>query len=311
MKVFAWIVLAIVILIILSLIYYLVVGAIIFKFTFAKRNKNSRAFKKNIDKQIKKFDIDLCWWEKYEFETLKLENRDKMLLQGHFFNNNSNKTVILSHGYGGSYIEMQPYCKFFMSKNFNILALDNRAHGDSEGKCLGFGWYDRLDILDWINYINQKFENQKILLFGISMGATAVCCAAGEKLPSNVVGVISDCAFANGEKQVRATVKKKFKVAVPFVKHFTSFLKRVYGFDMAEVDAVKQVKNTKVPILYIHGLADESVPVQNLFDLYNATPEGMRDKFVVEEAGHALSYKTAGVMYEHKINLFLSKFTKL
>lgn len=311
MKIFAWIVVAIVILVIFALAYYLIVGAIMFKYTFAKRDKNSRAGKKNLDRQIKKYGIDLCWWDKVKFETVSIQNREKMTLFGHFYDNKSNKTVIVSHGYGGSYLEMQPYCKFFVERNFNVLVVDNRAHGDSEGRCIGFGWYDRLDILDWVDFINQKMENQKILLFGVSMGGTAVCCASSENLPTNVVGIISDCAFANGEKQVKAVVKKKLKLGHLLVKHFLSYLKRVHSFDMKMVDAVKQVKNTKVPILFIHGNADDFVPIQNMYDLYNATPEGMRDKYVVEEAGHAMSYKTAGVLYEHKINTFLNKYTKI
>ncbi len=311
MKIFAWIVLASIIFVMFALLFYLLVGAIIFKFTFAKKKKNSRTYKKNFNKQVKEFDIDLCWWDKYKFEKVSLENREKMKLMGHFFDNNSQKTVIVVHGYGGTYLEMQPYCEFFKSKNFNILAVDNRAHGESDGKSIGFGWYDRLDILDWIEYLNNKNPNQKIVLFGVSMGATAVCCASGENLPSNVECVISDCAFANGEKQIKQVVAKNFKLGKIFIKHFTSFLKRVYGFDMAMVDATKQVRNTKIPILFIHGQEDRFVPVQNLFDLYNSTPEGLRDKLVVEEAEHCKSYMTAGVMYERKINTFLSRYTKI
>lgn len=311
MKIFAWIVLAIIILIMLALVYYLLVGAVIFKFTFAKRGKNSRAYKKNIDKQIKDFGVDLCWWEKLKIETITIENREKMKLVGHFFDNNSDKTIIVVHGYGGTYLEMQPYCQFFKAKNFNVLAVDNRAHGESEGRCLGFGWYDRLDILDWIEYINQKNSNQKIVLFGVSMGATAVCCACGENLPSNVVCAISDCAFANGGKQIKQVVSKNFKIGKPFIKHFTSYLKRIYAFDMTQVDAVKQVKDTKIPILFIHGKDDDFVPVQNLYDLYNATPEGLRDKLVVDDAGHCQSYMVAGVMYERKLNNFFAKYTRL
>jgi len=311
MKVFAWIVLSLIILVILGLMYYLVVGAIIFKYTFAKRGKNSRAYKKNIDKQIKQHGVDLCWWEKVKFEKVTIENREKMKLVGHFFDNNSDKTVLIVHGYGGDHQEMQPYCQFFKVKNFNVLAVDNRAHGESEGRCLGFGWYDRLDILDWIEFLNQRIQNHKIVLFGVSMGATAVCCASGENLPSNVECIISDCAFANGEKQIRQVVSKNFKIGKPFIKHFVGYLKRVYAFDMKQVDAIKQVRDSKVPILFIHGQDDDFVPVSNMYDLFNAAPEGIKDKYVVEGAGQALSYMSAGVMYERKLNTFFAKYTRL
>lgn len=294
-----------------ALLYYLVIGQIIFKFTFSRHGSSSRAYKKNFDKQVKEYGVDLCWWDKVKFETIKIQNREKMELVGHFFDNNSEKTVIVVHGYGGTYLEMQPYCKFFKEKNFNVLAVDNRAHGESEGKCIGFGWYDRLDILDWIEELNKKITNHKIILFGVSMGGTAVCCASGEKLPQNVLGIISDCAFANGEKQIKQVMAKNFKLGKLFLRHFKSFLKRVYSFDLSQVDACKQVKDSKIPILFIHGQSDDFVPVQNLYDLYNAAPEGLRDKYVVDGASHAESYMTAGVLYERKINMFLSKYTPL
>ncbi len=311
MKVFAWLVLSLIIIIIFALLYYLVVGRILFKFTFSRRSKRGRAYKKNIDKTIKEYGVDLCWWDKVKFETIKIQNREKLQLVGHFFDNNSEKTVVILHGYGGTYLEMQPYCKFFKDKNFNVLAVDNRAHGDSEGKCIGFGWYDRLDVLDWIEELNKKNPNHKIVLFGVSMGATAVCCASGEKLPKNVFAIVSDCAFANGEKQIKQVMAKNFKIGKLFLRHFKSYLKRVYSFDLSLIDACKQVKATSVPILFIHGQADDFVPVQNLYDLYNATPEGLRDKFVVEEASHAKSYMTAGVMYERKLNNFFARYTSL
>lgn len=309
MKIFAWIVLATVLFVIVALAIYLLVGQIVFRLTFAK--KTSRATKKDIDKKIKEFGVDLCWWDKVKLETVTTENREKMKLVAHFFDNNSNKTVIVVHGYGGNYLETQPYCKFFKDKNFNFLAVDCRAHGDSEGKCIGFGWYDRLDILDWAEFLLQRNPNQKIVLFGVSMGATAVCCALGEKLPPNVVCGICDCAFANGEKQIKQVVKNKFAFGKIFIKPFASFLKRVYSFDLAKVDAIKQVKDTKIPVLYIHGQEDEFVPVQNLYDLSNATPSGLCDKFVVEGAGHCKSYIVAGVMYERRINEFLARYTKI
>lgn len=311
MKVFAWIVLAFVVILIFAMLYYLVVGQIIFKFSFAKKRKNSRAYKKNIDKQLKSFGVDLCWWDKQKIEVVSIENREKMKLVGRFLDNNSNKTVICVHGYGGTYLEMQPYCEFFKTKNFNVLAVDNRAHGDSEGKCIGFGWYDRFDILDWIDFLNKKIPDHQIVLLGVSMGGTAVCCACGEELPPNVVCAVSDCAFANGKKQLEKVFPKIFGLEKIFIKHLSSFLKRIHGFEISKVDALKQVRNTKIPILYVHGQEDKFVPMQNLIDLYAATPEGMKDKFLVEGAGHGESFAVAGVMYERKLNGFFSRLTRL
>ena len=290
---------------------YLIVGAILFKIIFSRRSVASRVLKKDTDKRLKEYKIDLGWWDKVKFVKVSTVSFDGLKLVGHFHEANSNKTVIVFHGFGGSYREMQQYVKWFYEKNFNVLAVDMRAHGDSEGSCIGYGWLDRKDVVSWVKFVNEKKPEDKILLFGLSMGASSVCMASGEKGLDNVVGIISDCAFANANKEIDHIMHKR---KIPFKiikKHAFSYTKRLYGFDMMQADAVKQVRNTKVPILFIHGQEDDFVPVENVDILYNATPSNLREKVVVPDAKHAMSYSTFGVMYERRVNDFLEKRTPL
>lgn len=311
MKIVSWIILAIIILIVLGLLYYLLVGEILFHYVFSKKTLNARLFKKNLDQMIKEHKIDLCWWDKVDFEKVKIKSFDNLTLVGHYCNLNSLKTVIIVHGFGGSYRETQPYCKLFYEKNFNILAVDNRAHGESEGNCVGFGWLDRKDIISWINYLNEKTPNNKIVLFGVSMGGTAVCCVAGEEPPSNVESIISDSAFARADKQIEFVMKKK-KLNFKLLRiHLFDYVKRSQDFDVSQVDAVKQVKKTQIPILFIHGKDDDYVPVEDALVLYNATPQNLKDKFIVENAKHAMAYAVTGNLYEKKISDFLKSYTKI
>lgn len=311
MKILAWIVLGIVIFIIAALLYYLVVGAILFHYVFSKKSVSSRVLRKDIQKRLIDYKIDLCWWDKVKFAKVKIKSFDQLTLVGNYYDAGSDKTVIVVHGFGGSYQEMQPYCKFFHDKNFNVLAVDNRTHGESEGKCIGFGWLDRNDILAWIEYLNSKNPVNKILLFGLSMGGTAVCCAAGEKLPTNVKAIISDCAYDSANKQIDY-VMRNHKILLKLIKkHLYSYARRIHGFDIYQADAIKQVKNTKIPILFIHGQDDSFVPVENTMNLYNATPPNLREKFIVDGAGHAMSYSIAGVLYEKKISDFIRSRTNL
>lgn len=310
MKILAWIILAIVIFIIVSLIYYLVIGEILFHKFFSRKSITKRVLKKNTQKLIEEHKIDLCWWGKVKFSRLQITSFDQLNLVGYYHDAGSDKTAIIVHGFGGSHQEMQQYCKLFYQKNFNILVVDNRAHGESEGKCIGFGWLDRKDILSWIEYLNSNQPDNKILLFGLSMGATAVCCATGEDLPTNVNAVISDCAFDNANKQIDFVMRNKKVILKLFKKHLYSFTKRIHGFDIYNADAIKQVKNTKIPILYIHGKEDSYVPIENIINLYNSTPENLREKYIVDDADHAMSYSVAGVLYEKKISDFLKSRTK-
>ena len=295
MKIFAWIVLALIALVILCLIYYLCVGAIIFKFVFSRRNISSRALSKNISKKLEQYKVDLGWWSKIKTLNCTVQSFDNLKLNGTYIAANSNATVIVFHGFGGSHEEMQPYCKFFYEKNFNVLAVDMRAHARSEGNLIGYGWLEKEDVKTWVNFVKVKTPESKILLFGLSMGAASVLMASGEK-DLSVEGIISDCAFDNADRQISLVIKKK-KLPKILKKHVYSYAKRLYNFDIKNADAIKQVKNSKTPILFIHGQNDNYVPIENLNNLYACAPNFLKEKFVVESADHAMSYAVAGALY--------------
>ncbi len=311
MKIFAIVGLVIIGLLLLAMLMYLVIGRICFKIALARKSTASRIVNKEMNKVIEQYKIDFCWWEKISFETLSIKSRDGLKLVGHFLPNNTNKLAIVVHGYGADYKEMQQYVKYFVEKNYNILAVENRAHGQSEGKMIGMGWLDRLDIVDWINFMLEKNSNYQIVLFGLSMGASTVCMASGEALPKNVKAIISDCAFDNVFDAFKFVFKKRARLpAWPLLNIFNLYMKNAYNYDMKEADAKKMLKKCKVPILFIHGDADDFVPTYMVHKLYESTDERLRELFIVEGAGHALSYPIAGIKYEKKLNEFLSKHIK-
>lgn len=312
MRIAAWLAVAFIAVVFAALLYYLIVGAVLFKFVLSRKSLSTRVLRKDIQQRINENKIDLCWWDKVPVQKVTVQSCDNLTLSGMYLPANSKKTVLVVHGFGGSFYEVQPYAKFFYEKNFSVLAVDCRAHNSSEGKCIGFGWLDRLDIVSWVHFLNEKTPDSKILLFGVSMGATAVCCAAGEKQigPStNVVGAISDCAFANAGRQIDHIMRKHKIVLKLFKWHLFSYAKRLYDLDLKQADAVKQVKNTQIPILYIHGEEDDFVPQQNATILFEATPQNLREKHTVPSAAHALSYATEGVLYEKRISDFISRRT--
>lgn len=307
MKIIAWILIGIICLILVALLYYLIVGAIIFHFSLGRKELKNRVKKNNLKNNLEKYKIDLCWWDNLPFKKVSVLSFDNLKLVGHYLDLKSDRTVILVHGYSANYKEMQQYAKFFHQKNFNILCVENRGHGESEGSFVGMGWTDRKDLMNWIDFLNKE-SSSKIVVMGISMGASAVCCLSGEKLPSNVVGLIADSPFDNAEREIKYVLRKAGIFKNILVKHLRSYAKRIHGFDLAEADMIKCVKKTKTPILYIHGKLDTYVLPENSINLYNSTSEFLREIVLVDEAGHVMSYPVLGNLYECKINNFFKKF---
>lgn len=297
MKIIAFVILCFCCAILFLLLLYLIFSSLLFKKYFGRKKK------KFVDEKIEK------WWEGCGAKKVFIETDDKLKLCGYFVDNFSKQTVIVVHGYGECAKRMQRYCKFFYNNHFNVLAVDNRAHGESQGDCVGFAWKDSDDLLKWIEFVSSGYDT-KIVLFGVSMGASAVCLLCGKDLPKNVVGAISDCAFSNGLKQIKFESKGRFfgkfccKILVFYLKH-------AQNFDLSKIDIAGEVKKSKIPVLFIHGQKDDVVLVSNAFELYSALPKNLSSKWICDDSGHAETFELHPKDYEKHVLSFLKNKTSL
>lgn len=257
---------------------------------------------------IKKLKIDLDWWNTQN--TLRIVIGSDLKLVGYLKLNNKKKFAIIVHGYMADHKFMQTYAKLFDDNGFSYLCPDNRGHGESEGKSAGMGWQDKLDIKKWIKYLIENFgEDIEIVLFGASMGASTVCMTSGLDLPNNVKCIVSDCAYDNALNQFEYVSKHTVKLPAKLtLKILNSYSELRVGYKLENADAVKQVKKTKVPILFIHGTDDFLVPFYMLENLYNATPENLREKYIVKGADHTESQAKNPEKYNKTVMDFVNKY---
>src|SRR5699024_4834577 len=87
----------------------------------------------------------------------------------------TDKVAILAHGLGHAREQMIPWARVFHDWGYAVLMPDARAHGESDGHTIGYGWPDRLDYTGWINQGIAKYgDDCEIVLMGIYMGAATV-----------------------------------------------------------------------------------------------------------------------------------------
>lgn len=187
------------------------------------------------------------------------------------------------------------------------MAVDARAHGDSEGTKIGMGWPERVDIIKWINRILSWEPNARIVLHGVSMGAATVLMASGEDLPGNVKAVIADCGYTSEWDEFQ---READALHIPWfpVLNATSVLSKVRdGYDFKQASALAQVKKSRIPTLFIHGSSDELVPYSMLGELY-AAAACEKEEITVEGAGHALSSSVAPTLYWRTVEDFIAKY---
>lgn len=196
------------------------------------------------------------WVETMSFDGLKL--------MGRYYDNNSTKTIIIFHGYRSSASrDFSCALQMYSSFGLNVLMVDQRSHGRSEGKLITFGVKESYDVLSWVDFVNEKYAPEKIALGGMSMGATTVLLSAEKGLPQNVKAIIADCGFTSPVDIIKLVGKKNFGVNASFFIPFLDFCCRIFGrFSIKNVTTVESLKKCSLPVLMIHGSDDGFVPCE-------------------------------------------------
>ncbi len=246
-------------------------------------------------------------------ERCEMTSHDGLRLVGKLYRaeGETNKYIICMHGYRSSSEDFMCAMSFFMSQGYNVLAIEQRAHGDSEGKWITFGVKERYDALSWCNYLIEKYGSDiKIILDGLSMGATTVLLASGLDLPKNVKGIIADCGFSSPWDIVTEVARRDMHIPkFPLLYLMLPTVRLLCGFGLKEASTVDAVKNSNLPILYVHGLADDFVPHEMSVKAYEARPENSR-LVSVENATHGMSYVVDEERCKKELAYFLNEATE-
>ncbi len=244
-----------------------------------------------------------------EYEKIKIKAHDGKLLAARYYHTADGAPVHIEfHGYRSR--ATTDFCginTLIRDLGHNAILVDQRAHGESEGKTISFGIKERLDCLDWINYVIDRFgEDVKIVLSGLSMGAATVLMASELDLPRNVVGIMADCPYSSPEeiiKQECAKMKLPPKLAYPFVRLGAI----IFGkFDPSSATAKNAVSKSKKPILIIHGENDDFVPCQMSREIYDACSSD-KTLITIPKATHGISYIIDRPAYEKAVSDFLDQ----
>ena len=233
------------------------------------------------------------------YEEFSITSFDGLQLYAKFYEYAPGAPIeLMFHGYRGSAErDLNGGVQRCRKLGRSTFLVDQRCSGKSQGSTITFGINEHRDCLDWIDFMVKHFgPDVKILLTGISMGASTVLMAAGKPLPPQVIGVLADCGFSDAGSIIRDVAKKMglpVKLAYPFVKLGA----KLYGhFDLEETSALEAMKSCSVPVLFIHGENDDFVPCQMSRDNYEAC-QSRKLLLTVPGAGHGLAYPVAPQQY--------------
>lgn len=243
------------------------------------------------------------------FEKVEVRSYDGKKLFGRYYHVADGAPVqIQFHGYRGS--AMRDLCggaPLAFKLGHNVLLVDQRAHGSSEGSTISFGVRERRDCQCWCRYARERFgENTQLVLVGVSMGAATVLMASDMELPETVRAVVADCPYSSPREIICRVAADAGLPAKP-CGVFCSLGALIYGrFRLGSVSAVESVKKSRLPVLLLHGEDDRFVPCDMSRQIQGSCGDRVRLE-TFPKAAHGMCYMQDPKRYEAAVGEFLTE----
>lgn len=254
-----------------------------------------------------RFLCDYREYENLEYEELEITSYDGFKLKGYYYNKHkdSNKVIIIHHGYTANHYVCLQFLDIFFEQKFNILLVDMRSHGNSEGMYITYGYKEQKDLDKWVDLIRNKIgENGIIGIHGQSMGGATVLMYGGN-YSGKIDFVIADCAYSNGKE----ILKFQFKSAdVPFFPIYNIVNReciRKCGFDMNKISPIDDIKDNEIPVLFVHGTGDTVVPYTMSEEMFKVKKGNKNKLLIIPDAIHVGAYSKDKKAYIKAVKEFI------
>jgi fermentation-respiration switch protein FrsA (DUF1100 family) len=211
------------------------------------------------------------------YENVTFQSLDnKLTLHGWFLPSTGEPVIIMVHGNGYNRddptIGTLDIAGQLVKHGYNVLMFDLRGYGESDGNTVSGGYYEKKDL----------------------EGA-----------------VVSDSSFADLNDIMGPEFTKRTKAPGFFLHPILYVIKIMYGVDFTAirpVDAVAEISPR--PVFFIHGEADDGIPVAHAYRLFQASQNPQNQLWVVPEAGHTRSFKVQPEEYINKVTAFFDTTLK-
>lgn len=219
--------------------------------------------------------------------------------------NESQKTVVISHGITWSLYGSVKYAALFRKRGYNVLLYDLRNHGRSGGSNTTFGYYEKHDlkaVVDWA--FNRLGSSGIVGTMGESLGASVTLQHAA--IDPRVAFAVADCPYSDLVGLFTYRMKEEYHLP-PFpllkVASLVSWLLTGMRFD--HVSPIRAMAQIETPIFFVHGSQDEYICPDMSVDMYNAKTRGARKLYLAPNAGHAQSFSNNRDECDQKLGEFL------
>lgn len=224
--------------------------------------------------------------------------------------NKDNSTVILVHGLGGNRYSNYPLAEMFLQKGYNVLTYDQRSSNENTAQYTTFGYWEKYDLMDYIDYVYAYAPEQEIGIWATSFGGATAGLAIGEQdIERKVDFLILDCPVSDMKWMVEEEMRK-MDIGLPisymtFCGNIINKIKLGFGYEDANVcDAIIDIS---IPVLVINSEADTLTPQFMGQDIYDAIyNDANKMIWTVDDSEHTEIWLDYNQKYREKVEELLN-----
>lgn len=219
-----------------------------------------------------------------------------------------NKTVVMVHGLGGNRYTNYPVAEMFLDKGYNVLTYDQRSSNENMAQYTAFGYLEKYDLIDCINYLKEKAPDQIIGVWGTSFGGATAGLALGyEDVDLMVDFAILDCPVSNMEWMINEEMKNmNIGIPVSYLTWCGNIINKLkLGFSYKDADVGSALSKVGTPVLIINSKADTLTPYFMGKDIYESIQGSNKMIWTVEDSEHTEMWLDYNQEYRDKVTEFL------
>ena len=292
----------------------LFVATVVFNTLLVRTNKDkwSRNCSWDNEEQRKMFAEGEVWGEENsQYHRQVSINNGRLKLIGEYFDFGFDKSVIIVPGRMETCVYSYYFAAPYKKSGYNVLAIDNRAHGLSDGKFNTLGMKEYKDLLLWAKFLYEKNNVKKVLFHGICIGAaTALNAMTTADAPDYLEGLVCDGMYLHFGDMLEKRIKERNHAPHPCTEFVMMLETIVSGKNPAKNGPIHCIQKMQKPMLFLYSKEDiYSVP-SDINEMYNLCGSESKEIVWFEKGIHSHIRINAEEKYDSIIEDFIEKNIK-
>lgn len=241
--------------------------------------------------QVQMWNDGIAWMEanKEKITEVEIEN-DGFHLVGQYFDFGAKRCVLILPGRCESLVYSYYFAPPYEKAGFNVLVIDTRCHGMSDGTYNTIGVQESKDVLAWAKLLHDRFQNQEIYFHGICIGtASGLFALSAPNCPEYLKGLVTEGCYISFSETFKRHMMALNRPLFPVLQLVMREIYRHTGTNVYKSKPISAIRKIRPDcrILFLYGEKDIfSIPEKSR-KLYAACVSQDKKLVWFEKGGHS------------------------